>query len=151
MNFHFLGESHRCPMASLMIMKLLAALIHLSLAPRFLPVIVPALNLASASCQVKGTMGRKEEDTEMVERAVTHRPLSGCNPTILEHLHVYTNTPSRTNLFEIHGFLLLGFKKVFLIQLAFMKARYPMDCSQQTLIKVLLSKWRSCGILVRRK
>ena len=55
-------------MASLMITKPLPTLIHLSLAPCFLPVIVPALNLASASCQVKGTMGtEQEEDTEEEE------------------------------------------------------------------------------------
>ena len=91
-------------MASLMITKPLPTLIHLSLAPCFLPVIVPALNLASASCQVKGTMGtEQEEDTEeeeeemeveeekeMVERAVTRRPLSGCNPAIL----LCTSAPS---------------------------------------------------------
>ena len=78
-------------MASLMITKPLPTLIHLSLAPCFLPVIVPALNLASASCQVKGTMGtEEEEDTEMVERAVTRRPLSGCNPAIL----LCTSAPS---------------------------------------------------------
>ena len=75
-------------MASLMITKPLPTLIHLSLAPCFLPVIVPALNLASASCQVKGTMGTEEE--EMVERAVTRRPLSGCNPAIL----LCTSAPS---------------------------------------------------------
>ena len=91
-----------------MITKPLPTLIHLSLAPCFLPVIVPALNLASASCQVKGTMGtEQEEDTEeeeeeeeeemeveeekeMVERAVTRRPLSGCNPAIL----LCTSAPS---------------------------------------------------------
>ena len=87
-----------------MITKPLPTLIHLSLAPCFLPVIVPALNLASASCQVKGTMGteqeedmeeeeeemEEEEEKEMVERAVTRRPLSGCNPAIL----LCTSAPS---------------------------------------------------------
>ena len=100
-------------MASLMITKPLPTLIHLSLAPCFLPVIVPALNLASASCQVKGTMGRKEEDTEMVERAVTHRPLSGCNPTIPEHLHVYTNTRSGTICLKYMVSCFLGAKRSF--------------------------------------
>ena len=100
------------------LLLLLPALIHLSLAPFFLHVILPTLNLPSASCQVKGTMGVEEEeekDTEMGERAVTPRRLSGNHATLAVPTVLLLKRYD-INLFKIFNFMpiscpfLTGFK-----------------------------------------